>query len=71
MGGHDHLSPADLFRLLLAWAETSLRARLKQRADGGYRYCTLISVALVLAQMRGPLADPRNCWARGLAEDGD
>eukprot|EP00969_Alexandrium_andersonii_P164321 7262704-Alexandrium_andersonii.AAC.1 len=71
MGGHDHFSPADLFRLLLAWAETSLRTRLNQRADGGYRYCIFISVALVLAQMRRLLADPRNCWTRDLTEDGD
>eukprot|EP00969_Alexandrium_andersonii_P368189 15472336-Alexandrium_andersonii.AAC.1 len=54
-----HLSPADLFQLLVTWAETRLRIRLGQRADQGYRYCTLNSVAVLLAQMLQPGSDPR------------
>eukprot|EP00969_Alexandrium_andersonii_P233490 10308110-Alexandrium_andersonii.AAC.1 len=49
-----HFNPADLFQLLVARAGTRLRIRLDQRADQGYRYCTLNSVAVVLAQMLQP-----------------
>eukprot|EP00969_Alexandrium_andersonii_P268618 11870571-Alexandrium_andersonii.AAC.1 len=65
------LSPADLFRHLLAWASTELRSRLHARADRGHRYCTLSAVAVILA--RGARADAGSGtgWIRDLTEDGD
>eukprot|EP00969_Alexandrium_andersonii_P294820 13031710-Alexandrium_andersonii.AAC.1 len=31
-----HLNPAELFQLLVSWADTKLRIRLDERADQGY-----------------------------------